>query len=412
MENFKLNWNWNGGIFGLVIILSVFSVSSDSHAGGYKLQDQSTRAMGMIDAFTAAADDASAVYYNPAGLTNLERPEAIGNFYLSYRKIYYEGQGTEERSDTPLSYFPTLFVGSPAEIGGEKFFWGFGIYAPFGLGTEWDDDTAMSFTAEKGDIQLLNFNPTLAYKLTDRLSLGLGVDYFVSKATLAQRPGSGAMGVDIEGTGDGLGYNLGVQWELTDKIVLGASYRSSVEVDYDGDIDINPGGLEGDVKTTIEYPEVVALGVSWQTTPRLRFEFDAEWSEWSVNETQVIHHDIPAALLPPPLQSPMVQDRSWNDSWVYMLGVEYELNDKWTLRGGYGFNETPVPTATATPYLPAGDIHALAAGAGYHVSENLTLDMALIFAYGEDRTLSNDPSYAGDYEFASANCSLGLRYKF
>ena len=118
----------------LIACLTVASVLSTAlcpraDAGGYRIPDQSTRAMSMMDAFNAGADDASAVYYNPAGLTHLDRPEFIGNLYVSDREFSYDGPFGDESSDTDLTVFPTVFVGGPLPEA-KGFFWGLGVYAP------------------------------------------------------------------------------------------------------------------------------------------------------------------------------------------------------------------------------------------------------------------------------------------
>ena len=401
-------------------IWSVFAVSlactATSFGGGFKIPDQSTRAMGMIDAFVAGADDASAVYYNPAGLTNLTGPEAITNIYVAHGIIYYDGPTESETSDGRIYAVPNFYVASPVK-GLDDWFVGLGVYSPFGLGAMWGDGSYLRYDSTLAEIELININPTVAWAVTDRLSIGAGVDYFTSRVKYRNKErmllGNGE--TDIDADGDGWGYNLGLQYGITDTVKLGLTYRSQVRVNYDGELELDIpmmgtfySGLEGE----IEYPPIYSGGIMWQATPRLRMEFVAEWQEWSTRETQ----DFTLDGNPPIPQSSAVK---WEDSWLLLLGCEYQLNEKWILRAGYGYNETPVPDETAEPTLPTGDTHAVSLGAGYQYSEKLAFDVAGIVSYGEERSV-DDPDgaamgrndYTGDYEALSFFLSVGVRYKF
>lgn len=234
------------GRFMLAFVCAgIFMLSPEAPAGGFKIQDQSTRAMGMIDAFIGGADDASAVYYNPAGLTNLERPEVISNTYLAHSTIYYSPvKGDEMSSDGKLYLVPSLYYATP--LGADKkWSLGIGAYAPFGLGTRWGDDfppNAIGQRVTLAEIELVNINPSVACQITDKLAVGFGVDYFYSKVynEYTQIYGPGVEGpVEMEAEGDGWGYNLGLQYDLTDTVLLGLTYRSKVDVDYNGDLDTN-----------------------------------------------------------------------------------------------------------------------------------------------------------------------------
>lgn len=378
-----------------------------AQAGGYKIPDQSTRAMGMIDAFVAGADDASAVYYNPAGLSRLAAPEVINNIYIAHATMVADGPGFRESSDGRIYAVPSFFGALPLQSI-DHVVLGVGVYSPFGLGSRWGDDTNSAMFASLGEIRLVNVNPTVAWQLAPTLAVGAGINYFDTRAiSRSVHPILGELDFDMEG--DGWGWNVGMQWQCSDTVTLGATYRSQVRVDYDGDVDIDGFGFRGSARTKLEFPKNAALGVGWQANAKLRIEVVAEWTDWSVNGAQVIHHNAPPLLLPQPL----VAAQDWSDSWVLMLGAEYALTDRWTLRSGYGFNETPVPRALASPALPQGDTHAVAFGVGCKLSERITLDAAAIVAYGEKQTLNNAVAPPQtEYKAVSTFLSLGMRYVF
>jgi long-chain fatty acid transport protein len=402
------------GIMALLMVLLPAAVQ----AGGFKIPDQSTRAMGMIDAFVAGADDASAIYYNPAGLTRLTGPQLISNLYFAHGINYYDGAAGSDTSDGRFYVVPNFFFAVPV-ADCPPIVLGIGVYSPFGLGSKWSDDSRVRYYSTLGEIELININPTVAVKLTDRLSAGAGIDYFTSRAKLRKkddyRPFFPDGETDMEADGEGWGFNLGLQYDLTPDVVLGLTYRSQINVHYDGDVQMDgvPVSLMPPItintwtgmNADIEFPQSIAAGVQWKATDRLRVELAAEWQNWSTRKTQVFDLDG---------IGPQAQPVNWEDSWLIMLGGEYDLTEKWTLRAGYGYNETPVPDGTADPSLPTGDTHAVSLGAGYKFSEKISFDVAGIVAYGEKRTLNNpfNPPGDNDYEAVSFFLSFGVTYNF
>lgn len=403
--------------------------TANALAGGARIPNQSTRAMGMSDAFVAGADDASAIYYNPAGLSRLSETQVISNFYTAHATISSDDPGGSETSDGSWYFIPSLYIGGPIGETGTSL--GLGIYSPFGLGTTWADDVASRWAQTSttnplalklSEIQLVTFNPTISQQITDDLSLACGINYFKSRVilrgqfhygALSSPPALGPVGeVDLDMKGHGWGYNLGLQWRYSDTVSFGLTCRSDVKVEYEGDVErkdspIPPSRTAADAELDIRYPWSVAGGVAWQATPKLRLELAAEWMQWSTWDEMVVQNQD--AILGPAF----IMQRQWDDSWIIMLGAEYELNEKWTLRAGYSFNETPVPDSTVNVDLPTGDTHAIGLGAGYRYSDALSFDVALNLAYGLERDINNGVAPANsEFEAISTYISLGMNYEF
>lgn len=414
-----------------VTVLSLGVLTADVFAGGAKIPDQSTRAMGMMDAFAAGADDASAVYYNPAGLTSLKAPEVITNLYVAHANVSSDGPAGNDTSDGKIFTIPNLYLATPVKpVPGLAA--GFGVYTPFGLGSRWSQEVADKWAGSGGvgglgqatresEIQLMDFNPAVAYSPVKGLSLGAGVDYYRSKVIQRFSQNYGGFGIgesELEATGDGWGYNLGAQWACTDAVKFGLTYRSAFVINYDGTANYRavPGGwaapeAAADAKVKLRYPQSVTGGVSWQATEKLRLEADAEWmdwSEWDRSKVTVSGHPAFPAGVPVIRNTP-----DWQDSWILMLGAEYEMSERWTLRCGYAWNQTCVPRERADVDLPTGDSHALAMGAGYRVTSQLTLDAALILVYGMPNKLDSSSAPAGTtFDAFSTYASLGATYRF
>ncbi len=409
--------SWTGAVAGVILL-----AGGTLLAGGFKIPDQSTRAMGMIDAFVAGADDASSVYYNPAGLTHLEGVQTVSNLYLAHGDIFYSGPGGEEQSDGRYYTVPNFYVGAPVACE-KRLALGLGVYSPFGLGSRWGDGSNVRNFTTLSEIRLIAVNPTAAFRVNDRLSVGVGVDYFWSRVInrrINDYSAAGPFGeaeVDMDAEGDGWGWNTGLQYKLTDTLTLGLTYRSQVNIDYDGSAVFDgfptPGGpmkFDFPLASSIDFPATASAGLGWKATPKLRLECAVEWAQWSTRDVQSVTMEVPAGFPVPGRQDARID---WKDSWLLMLGAEYALNDTWTLRAGYGFNQTPVPRATSEPSLPVGDTHAVSLGVGYRLSEHATLDFAYILSYGMSRTLNNasappDSSYDAISNFLSA----GLTWQF
>lgn len=385
--------------------------TSAAMAGGYKIPDQSTRALGMMDAFVAGADDASAVYYNPAGLAHLTSPELIGNLYLSHTELDWDSQAfADEESDNKHYLIPTVYGAYPVPDRDDLVL-GLGIYSPYGLGTEWDpnDSPNNAAVSSLGEIVVVNLTPSIAWRATDRLRLGGGLDFAWS--SVEQRWEGGAPPLpprtSLDGHGTGVGYNLGLQYDFTPACTLGLTYRSKMEVDYSGDAKIGaPRSYSGRAETEIEFPASATIALSVDASPCLRLEAVAEWDDWSVNERTLIYGAGGQLLYNIP--------NNWDPSWVFMLGAEYDATERMTLRAGYGYNEQPIPPEYGTPSLPQDNLHAVSLGMGYQMSDRWTLDTAVLVSRSEDeQRISQSPVLrSGEYSHFGYALSVGVRYVF
>ena len=362
-------------------------------------------------------------------MTRLDKSEVISNIYFAHALVEASGPAGAQDSDGRVYVIPSLFLGHPLDETGKTVL-GFGIYSPFGLGSKWDDDDTRGWVMAAGkgfgdmstklsEIQLVNFNPVIARQVTDKLSLAFGIDYYwtraINRGWMNYAPLGAPGEVDLDLEGDGWGYNLGLQWECTDTVTFGFVARSQVEVDYEGDLDRDnvPGLVPGsptitsEADTEIIYPWSLAAGLSWEATPQLRMELAAEWMEWSEWDRRVVNTDDP--LLGPSF----ALNLDWKDSWIVMFGTEYDVNEKWTVRGGCGFNETPVRDTRSDVDLPTGDTYVVTGGATYRASEALSFEAGLNLAYGRKRTLDNSSAPAGtEFDALSIYVSLGATYRF
>jgi long-chain fatty acid transport protein len=440
------------------VLLVLLFTASTSFAAGFRLPEAGAKAMGMGFAFTAQADDPSAIYFNPAGLTQLKGNNLkLGVTYVKENGGTFSGttpltggaQVSETQKDLDF-YIPNFFYANSNPSTG--FAWGVGVYAPFGLGQEYQDRNTSIFRNQitKIDLQTIVVNPTVAFKINDALSVGAGIDFLYGMAEL-QKTGVVFLGpavgnlnlynLDLEGDGTAWGYNFGLLLTPSKEVKIGFNYRSPFHLKIkEGDVDIaninstvpfvpNPvpppaaltaaqvfGGTSYATKgsTTIEIPATATLGVSY-TKNRLTVEVDADMTFWSSYKSLNIDIQNNNPLLPDSFTQ-----KNWTNEVALYVGGEYRVTDPLALRLGFRYDPTPVPAATMGPELPDADKMYYCAGAGYKLS-NWIFDISYMYVDKQDRTVNNQttpppPSvgsgFNGTWTGDAHLVSLDVGYKF
>lgn len=407
----------------LPVLLVLLFTASTSFAAGFRLPEAGAKAMGMGFAFTAQADDPSAIYFNPAGLTQLKGQNVmIGVTYVRENGGEFTGTtpvdnttATKGETQKDLNFFiPNAYYTRTTNSGNVAY--GVGIFSPFGLGQEYENKSTSIFRNQitKIDLQTIVVNPTIAFKVNDVLSVGAGIDWMYGTAELAKTavvPGVGNIfNLDLDGDGDAWGYNFGILLTPTANLRIGANYRSPFTLRIkDGDVEIRNidntvpfippkvtvatvfGGTSFDTKgsATIHMPATFALGAAY-TAGKVTVEADADWTFWhSYRSLPIDIKDNKGPLLPdsnPP--------KNWKDVVALRLGAEYRVTDPLALRAGFVYDPTPVPAETMGPELPDATRLNYMVGAGYKVG-SWTIDGAFMYIDKFDRTVNNQFTAAG-----------------
>jgi long-chain fatty acid transport protein len=413
---------------GLAFLVVLLFAATSAMAGGFRLPEAGAKAMSMGFAFTAQANDPSAIYFNPAGIVQLEGNNVkVGVTYIKENGGTFTGTtpltGGASVSETQkdLDFFvPNAFFTRKVS---PKFAYGIGLFAPFGLGQEYENRTTSIFRNQitKIDLMTLVVNPTVAIKVNDVLSVGVGIDFMYGKAELARTPVNLALGdntagtnnlynLDLEGDGTAWGYNFGLLLTPSKSVRIGFSYRSPFTLDIkDGDVDLSNISTSGRAalggaslsqaafsantvfstkgSATIRMPATATLGVAY-TANRLTLEADADWTFWHSFKDLPI--DIPPVLIggTTPVLGPSTSPKNWKDVVAIYIGGEYRVTDPLALRLGFRYDPTPVPAETMGPELPDADKLYYCAGVGYKHS-NWTFDLAYMYVDKKDRTVNN-----------------------
>lgn len=394
-------------------------------ATGFRLPDQDAFATARGEAFVATADNPSAIYYNPAGITQLEGNNFRAGAYGIYLHPSYTApsgapnSGRTYDNEATLHAVPQLFYTFRSE--GSPFGFGLGVYSPYGLSTKWPQDTGFRTVATEGSLTYITVNPVIAVQLFPTLSIAGGLTVNYANIDLQQGlvwPTQPYDGFGFKGEGWGVGYNLGLLWKPHEKVSIGISFRSKTTINLSGHTHAhNNVGLPSPpapfpiptftyssaANADFSFPLNAIFGISYRPTPQWNLEFNADYADWSTVGTVTIHQ---ASSLPPllPQNIPMVLD--WQSSWYYEFGGTRYLKNGWHVSAGYIFNENSVPDAHYSPLVADMDRHFFSIGTGRN-GERFDFAVAYQFGYGPTRTVSGSALSAagqsadGKYDFIS-----------
>ena len=374
-------------------------------ADGFRLPDQDAFATARGEAFAATADNASAVYYNPAGISQLKGGNFRGGIYSLYVPLRYESpDGRSFDNKKTLQAAPQLFATYGPE--GSPLSYGLGIYAPYGLGLHWPQNSGFRTVGFESQLTYLSFNPVVAWQVFPNLSVGGGLTINYAAADVR----SGLVWPDrhndefrFKGDGWDVGYNLGALWRVHEKVSIGVSFRSSTKVNLEGHTQYYNNVAYGPVpafprqrvsaNADVPFPLNAVFGISYRPTPKWNFEFNADYTDWSPLDTVTIHQQRGfGSLLPKDIPGVL----SWQPCWYYKFGGTRYLEKGWQVSAGYIYSENAVPDSHYNPLVADGARHWLSVGTG-HKGRRFDFDIAYQFGFGDGtRTVSGSaPTPAG-----------------
>jgi long-chain fatty acid transport protein len=419
---------WHGNSVGLALLVAVALCwwSSAALAAGFALMQQGTAAMGQGNAFVAEASDASAVFYNPAGLSQLKRIQVYQGTFLNYPDREFSGGGQDSQTNHRFYDSMTAYIAIPVH---NRVVLGFGFFSPFGMGTAWPPTWAGRYLTTFSSMKTYTLNPVASFKVLDNLSLAAGVDIMWSKVLLKRKtpvviPGKKFPDGEIQltGEGSGMGYNFGMLYEPLTGVKLGAAYRSQIKVNHTGAFTTNlapplVAGPSSTGESTIAYPPSLTMGISYSRFKPFAFEFDTTWTGWSSYSKQKVNLDQQIKINGVPTTT-ITTPKGWHDAWAFRFGASYEVKEWMKLRAGYAYDLTPVPNSSFDPQVPDANRHIFTVGQDLKI-KRFTLGIAYNYILSESRTKNNTVVVNGVAAPLQANGrynsdvhSLGLSWSF
>ena len=443
-------------VFALSVASALaFAFVHEARASAFALHEQGVSGLGNAYAgAAAAAEDASTVWWNPAGMARLPSGKHVllgGHLIIPSTKFSDNGSVSALQSNPALAgnggdagaaaFVPNVFFAMDLNPAWSV---GLGINVPFGLKTEYDEDWIGRFQGIESEVKTVNFNPSVSYKINDRASVGFGVSYQRAEIDLLSAvnysglvfgtPLFGAVGAGAEGRnstsvdGDAWGFNIGALFDLSPATRVGVHYRSSLDYETEGTTSftnvpaafaaspaLTAGTSNGDVKLDLETPASFSLSAVHKASERLELLADATWTEWSRIKSLPVVRTSGAASG----QTLDTLSFNFDDAWRLAVGANYQWRGPWTLRAGVAYDQSPVPNAQdRSVRLPDSDRYWLSLGATYKLSKASRLDFGYAFIHIEDADIENDQTarargiVRGAYEASVNIVSIQYQHRF
>lgn len=413
--------------------LTVCALCSTAIANGLAVNEQSASAAGTAYAGRAStALDASTVYGNPAGLSKLKRTEVSGGFAVVSAKtdihdVQSGASGGNKGDSVPLITLPFGYFSTPIN---QDFTFGMGIYVPQGLSNDYESSFQGRYHGSNSLVKVVTLQPTLAYRLNERISIGGGPTINHIDGELENDLATGALNagkdtkITIKGDDTAIGYNLGLMIDLNDATTWGITYHSKVTYTLKGHTGVKDApsvlGLNGKyaASLTTTLPESVDTSFTHHFNDRWTGYLGATWTRWSrLSKLEAINKGV----------SPLGQqlgfgtigeELNWHDTTAVAVGASYQLDEQWVLRGGFAYDPSPTTNANREVRIPVGNRRALTFGAGYSPNEVLTFDLAYAYLWEGSSSISQantsglQPAYSAKYENSANGVAVQMTYRF
>lgn len=383
----------------LAVAVMVSGMSSGAIASGFAIGTQSGSGTGNAFAGgAAAADDASVAWYNPAAMTALPsgRQFTVAG-HLARPSFKFSNTGSTGTFATPGSgeggdggdwaVIPNMFFTTDID---PRWRFGIAVNAPFGLATHYDAGWRGERTALKSEVKSVNINPSLAYKLSDAVSIGGGVSAQKLQAELSNFvPGAGVARLKVDDVG--YGFNLGLTVQATPATRFGLAYRSSIKYELEGSATFSVvSALNRSIKADLRVPESASFSVFSVLDPKWEVMADMTWTRWSrLQQLTVIRTS--GANAGTTLQSLPFH---WDDVWRFGVGANYKMNERMKLRFGAAYDQSPTNNVDRTPRLPDQNRTWLAAGVQYRLSKTGVLEFGYAHEFIRDATVNTSAAGA------------------
>lgn len=410
------------------IAISAALLSINAQAAGFQVNEHSASGLGRaFSGEVAVADNASVLARNPAAMAMFDRIEISGSLSLIDPAINVSTVDTSPsqtyKNVAPFAEVPAGYFIQPIN---DQFAWGIGLFSNYGFATDYPSDANFGALGGMTDLLSLNINPNVSWRINEQFSVGLGFSLVYADAELTRHFGSLApvYGTDpsqtmlnLQGDTWEWGWNMGALWEINENNRLGLSYRSQVDLSFEGEFtDYQGSGIAGATPTNpkkangnlaVPLPAIAEFGGFHQLNKEWAVHYGVQWTQWSkFTELKATSADCINNIC-------LLKEEKYDDNFRYSVGTTYTLNPEWIIRAGFAFDEQG---GEATLSIPDGDRYWYSAGFTYTYSRDLSFDVGVTYLYGKESTFKEEYVDGRDYEFSTENDAwLGaaqVNYKF
>jgi len=429
----------NRMIFALGVAGLLIFGSSSALASGFSIYEAGSKATALGCAFTATADDGSAMFYNSAGLSFMKGSRADVNAILVAPQFTFAGKLNKTDPTTSTGQAESKIYPVPGAYytnnpGGLASF-GIGVYAPYGLGVVWEDGATWVGRRISHDVQIqtIYVTPAISFRVSETLALSAGMDIATQHLELQKYSpepqfGQNAIHTTIKGTSSlNLTPTLGLMYRPNEAVSLGASYHFKKTMQFD-DADatleaVAPGndpwgntvvgslGSDQGLSSSLNLPDILSLGLAYRFSPAFKAEVNYVHFGWSTFESLVLNFNNDAL--------DQTIHFNYEDSWQIRFGFDYQASEKWNILAGYVHDKTPQPLIAVSPLLPDSDRNDYSLGLMYK-SGKWDFNVSYMLVVGTERTniennepLRNTSDYPfGTYKSLANLYGFGVGYNF
>ena len=420
------------------LLLGIFS--GTAAASGFQLIEQGSGLGNAYAGSAAKANDASTIYFNPAGMTQLQAREFSGGVAAVRPSFKFDDGGsrvgvfgaTGDGGDAGSWAFPPNAYLSWAL--NKDLYVGLGINAPFGLATKYDKPWKGSAHSDEFDIKTININPSIAYRVNEMVSLGGGVSWQKIEADYYRQvgiaPGVAGVRAHLNIDDSAWGWNLGALFTISPATKVGLSYRSTIQYHTSGTSKLSGdgtalgnataaalirGGGASDVKANLEVPDTFVLSVTQKLSDRWEMLGDVSWTGWS----SIKNIDIDRTSGPQAGRVAQTIEADFQNTYRIALGANYLLSEALTLQFGLAYDQTPVKnSSTRLASLPDNDRTWFTFGTQWKPAKQQKVDLGVAYLYIPNTKINNNQTttnpltshgtLTGDYD--SSVWILGAQY--
>ena len=405
----------------LSAFLILFVLATATYAGGFQVNLQGQKQTGMGHTGTSLLLGPSSLFFNPGAFGMLDSSHvSLGISPIFSRVSYLEPDPgiyttqTEPGVGTPFTFYSSFRL-KPED----KWNFGIGVYTPFGSGIKYEDNWKGQAILREMSLKTVYIQPTFGYRFSEKLSVGVGYVYgfgnfLLRKAVPAQNMNEEYGEGKLTGKASGHGFNVGIYYRPSEKLAFGLSYRSGVTVsEDDGDAEFTvPSSLEEFFPTTkfstsISLPSVMNFGVTHHINEKLLVAFDVNYVGWSSYDRLAFDFEDNTEKLED-LDSP----RNYKDVFIIRTGIQYDINEKLTARGGFYYDITPVQDGYITPETPDASKAGITAGLSYRPSAKFGIDCSFIYIGAQRTGINNETEFGGTWKSKALIPGIGFHYSF
>lgn len=397
----------NKKFLSIAVACGLASVSNLTQAAGFQLAEYSATGLGRAYAGEAAmADNAGAQWRNPAMLTYLKGTQvSAGALYVNPNvdvegdvSFYGSTSSTSSSDYANDAVIPNFYISHQVN---EKWALGLAFGTNYGMETELDSGFAASHFGDEAMVTTMEANANIAYQLTETVSIGGGIRYVMGEGHFgAKSPAqTEALGLTkgttlkyMEGDDTSWGWQAGAAWQMTPNNRVGFAYKSEVDLKLSGSANMYVQSY-GKVLSDTGYmmltlPATAELSTYHQLTDQFALHTSINWTDWSSFEKLQAELDTMGTV--------MVKEENWKDNYRFAVGATYQVDPKLALRSGVAYDTAAVSTKNRTITIPETDRIWLSVGAGYDITEQLTLDAAFTYIFAKDADILESRGYDSD----------------